>query len=102
MIDDDRLRTALRERLDRMPRGEGRPEVVVRRARRLRARRAGIGLVTLLVLSAGLAVPLWTLSQVGRTHSGSNVAGGSDGIHVTLPPGWSERMTYDSTLLGPS
>src|SRR5207302_10633993 len=62
----------------------------------------GVGLVALLVLSVGLAFPLCGLSHVGRGHAGRNVAGGSDGIHLTLPVGWNERVTYDSTLLGPS
>src|SRR5438046_7360362 len=100
MIDDE-LRTRLRESLPAGPAERPPLDRVARRARRLRVRRAAAGIVAAVVLAAGIVVPLWSLSSV---HGNANHVLGSSqdyGIHLDVPPGWDETLSYQSTDLGP-
>src|SRR2546422_11057614 len=98
---DEELKTRLRSSLDRGPTARGGLDRVSRRARRLRLRRYAAMTISALILGAGVAVPLWSLSSVHGNHA---VVGGSVqdfGIHIDVPPGWDEQLSYRATDLGP-
>src|SRR5438445_6958552 len=98
---DDELRTRLRAPLDRVSGASEDLGPVVRRARRLRARRYAAVALSALVLAAGIAVPLWSLSSV---HGDANHVLGSQqdyGLRLDVPPSWDETLSYRSTDLGP-
>src|SRR5204862_5138705 len=83
------------------PAAAGELEPVVRRARRLRLRRYAAVVVSSVILAAGIAVPLWSLSSV---HGNANHVLGSQqdyGIHLDVPPTWDRTLSYRSTDLGP-
>src|SRR5437764_3322813 len=101
MIDEDELRTRLREPLRRLAATRPPLERTARRARVLRARRSAVMTISALILVAGVGVPLWSLSSVHGNARHVLGAGQDYGIHLEVPPDWDRTVSYRSTDLGP-
>src|SRR5437870_3351840 len=99
MIDDDELRGRLRAGLETAPRVDPAIERVTRRARGFRFRRWSAVAVSALIVAAGVVVPVWTLAPVHGNGPPSSLGTAQDtyGIHLDVPSGWDERISYEST-----
>jgi hypothetical protein len=107
MIDDDELRTRLREPLARIPAPPPNLEPTLRRGRRLRTRWTIATAFATAVLVAAVAVPLVVLSGVGHrqpapVHPGSPVSAfPAAGLSIQLPEGWDSRLDRNPDASGP-
>ena len=102
MIDDDELRERLRASGEVAPTIPPPIERIARRARWLRYRRWSAGIVTAAIAAAGVAIPVAVLAPVHGNAPSTSFGSVPDsyGIHLDVPDGWDERMSYTSTDLG--
>jgi hypothetical protein len=107
MIDDDDLRTRLREPLRRISAPAPNLEPALRRGRRLRTRWTIATAFATAVLVAAVAVPLVVLSGVGHrqpapVHPGGAVSAfPAAGLSIQLPEGWDSRLDRNPDASGP-
>src|SRR5207302_10520262 len=98
MIDDDELRGRLRAGLPGAPLIEPAIERVARRARRYRYRRWSAAIVAVLIVAAGVAIPVAMLAPVhGNVPPSFGTTQDAYGIHLEVPDGWDSRISVTST-----